>query len=68
MQFRSPPRDARREVGLIVKDPTIVKRTQEIFDGDWAKTDLGKKEQKEFVKEKKLAEAEDVVAVASARS
>ena len=60
--------DARREVGLIVKDPTIVKRTQEIFDGDWAKTDLGKKEQKEFVKEKKLAEAEDVVAVASARS
>jgi hypothetical protein len=39
---------------------------QDIFDGDWAKTDVGKKEQKEFVKEKKLAEAEDVVAVARA--
>ena len=60
--------DARREVGLIVKDATIVKRMQEIFDGDWAKTDVGKKEQKEFVKEKKLADAEDVVAVAAARS
>ena len=57
--------DARREVGLIVKEAAMVKRMLEIFDGDWSKTDIGKKEQKEFVKEKKLAEAEDVVAVAS---
>jgi len=60
--------DARREVGLIVKDAAIVKRLQEIFDGDWSKTELGKKEQREFEKEKKLAAADDVVAVASARS
>ena len=59
--------DARREVGLIVKEAAMVKRMLEIFDGDWSKTDIGKKEQKEFVKEKKLAEAEDVVAVASSR-
>ena len=38
--------DARREVGLIVRDADVVKRLQEIFEADWAKTDLGKKEQK----------------------
>ncbi len=60
--------DARREVGLIIKDAAIVKRMQEIFDGDWSKTDIGKKEQKEFVKDQKLAAADDVVAVASSRN
>ena len=60
--------DARREVGLIVKDAVIVKRIQEVFDDDWSKTDTGKKEQKEFVKEKKLAADDDVVAVAASRS
>lgn len=53
--------DARREVGLIVRDASIVKRFQEIFDADWAKTDLGKKEQRQFAKELKLAAADDVV-------
>ncbi len=57
--------DARREVGLIVKVPDVVKRLQEIFHSDWSKTGVGKKEEKEFVKEKKLAAAEDVVAVAA---
>jgi len=60
--------DARREVGLIIKDAAVVKRLQDIFDGDWSRTDIGKKEQKEFVKEQKLAAADDVVAVASSRS
>lgn len=55
--------DARREVGIIVRDPTVVKRLQEVFDEDWAKTDLGKKEQKQFEKEQKLATAEDVTLV-----
>jgi len=55
--------DARREVGLIVHDAASVKRLQEVFDEDWAKTDLGKKEQKQFEKEQKLAVAEDVAAV-----
>ena len=53
--------DARREVGLIVKDATVVKRLQEVFDEDWAKTDLGRKEHKEFEKDQKLAVADDVV-------
>ena len=45
--------DARREVGLIARDPKVVKRMQEVFEEDWAKTDLGKKEQKQFEKELK---------------
>jgi phosphatidylserine/phosphatidylglycerophosphate/cardiolipin synthase-like enzyme len=51
--------DARREVGLIFKDPKIVKRLQEVFEDDWAKTELGRKEQKQF--EKELKQAEEVV-------
>lgn len=53
--------DARREVGLIARGPAVVKRFQETFEEDWAKTDLGKKEQKQFEKDQKLAAAEDVV-------
>jgi phosphatidylserine/phosphatidylglycerophosphate/cardiolipin synthase-like enzyme len=53
--------DARREVGIIVKDPKIVKRMQDVFEEDWAKTDLGKKEQKQFHKELKQAESDEIV-------
>ena len=53
--------DARREVGVITRDAAVVKRFQEVFEEDWAKTDLGKKEQKEFAKDQKLAATEDVV-------
>jgi cardiolipin synthase A/B len=53
--------DARREVGLIARDPGVVKRMQETFEEDWAKTELGKKEQKEFERDQKLATADDVV-------
>ncbi len=52
--------DVRREVGLITKDPKVVKRMGEVFDDDWAKTDLGKKETKHFEKEQK--QADEVVA------
>jgi cardiolipin synthase A/B len=53
--------DARREVGLIVKDSAVVKRVQAVFEEDWAKTDLGKKEQKQYEKELKQAESEEIV-------
>lgn len=53
--------DARREVGLIARNPGVVKRMQETFEEDWAKTELGKKEQKEFERDQKLATADDVV-------
>src|SRR6478735_1137807 len=47
--------DARREVGLITRDPKIVKALLEVFEGDWVKTDLGKKELKVHEKELALA-------------
>jgi phosphatidylserine/phosphatidylglycerophosphate/cardiolipin synthase-like enzyme len=53
--------DARREVGLIARDPAVVKRMQQVFEEDWAKTEIGKKEQKEFEKERKLADSDEVV-------
>ena len=52
--------DARREVGLITKDAKVVKRMSEVFDEDWVKTELGKKETKHFEKEQK--QADEVVA------
>jgi phosphatidylserine/phosphatidylglycerophosphate/cardiolipin synthase-like enzyme len=53
--------DMRREVGLITHDAKVVKRMSEVFDDDWAKTELGKKETKQFEKAQKQAESGDVV-------
>jgi cardiolipin synthase A/B len=36
--------DMRREVGLVVRDAKIVKGMLEVFEKDWAMTDLGQKE------------------------
>jgi phosphatidylserine/phosphatidylglycerophosphate/cardiolipin synthase-like enzyme len=49
--------EARREVGLITRDPKVVKAISEVFEADWAKTDLGQKELKAHEKELALAEA-----------
>jgi len=48
--------DARREVGLITRDPRVVKGLLDVFEADWVKTDLGKKELKAHEKELVLAE------------
>jgi cardiolipin synthase A/B len=50
--------DARREIGVIVKHPRVVKRIVEIFEADWAATEAGKKEKKDEKKEAKR-EAKD---------
>lgn len=55
--------DARREVGLITRDPKVVKRMTEVFEDDWAKTEIGKKETKHFEKEQK--QSDEVVAEVS---
>ncbi len=34
--------DARREVGVIIRDPKIAKRIAAVFEADWALTDAGK--------------------------
>lgn len=49
--------DARREVGLVVREPKIVRGILDLFEADWAKTDLGQKELKAHEKEVELAEA-----------
>jgi cardiolipin synthase A/B len=48
--------DLRREVGLITRDAKTIKRMSEVFEDDWAKTELGRKEAKHFEKEQKVAE------------
>ena len=63
--LRAMELDARREVGLIVKEPKTVKRLVETFEVDWAKTDLGVKEVKVAKKEEK--EKEEVIAEVVAR-
>ena len=47
--------DLRREVGIIVRDSKVVKGIGDVFEQDWAKTDLG---QKEFREHEKAAAAE----------
>jgi phosphatidylserine/phosphatidylglycerophosphate/cardiolipin synthase-like enzyme len=49
--------DARREVGIIFKDSKIVRALLDVFEKDWARTDLGQKELKNAEKELALAEA-----------
>ena len=49
--------DGRREVGILTKDPKVVKRIAELFEADWAKTELGQKEHKVAEKELALTEA-----------
>jgi phosphatidylserine/phosphatidylglycerophosphate/cardiolipin synthase-like enzyme len=35
--------DARREIGVIVRDPKVVRKILDVFEADWAETDAGKK-------------------------
>lgn len=55
--LRSMELDGRREVGLIFRDVKIVKTMLEVFEQDWARTELGKKEIVAHEKELALAEA-----------
>ena len=48
--------DGRREVGLLLKDAKVVKGIADLFEADWAKTELGQKEHKVIEKELALAE------------
>jgi cardiolipin synthase A/B len=50
--------DHRREVGVIVRDPKIVKQMLQVFEDDWALTDLAKELQKKEKKEEKKKDVE----------
>jgi cardiolipin synthase A/B len=57
--------DGRREVGLITKNPKVVKRLSELYEAEWAKTGAGKKAKTEDAK--KEADAEPELELAAAR-
>jgi phosphatidylserine/phosphatidylglycerophosphate/cardiolipin synthase-like enzyme len=56
--LRAMELDARREIGVIVKEPKTVREMAEVFEGDWAKTDLGAREAKGAKKGEKEKEKE----------
>jgi phosphatidylserine/phosphatidylglycerophosphate/cardiolipin synthase-like enzyme len=49
--------DLRREVGIVVRDPKVVKGLMDVFEQDWARTEFGQKEIKALEKD---ADAERV--------
>ena len=49
--------DGRREVGVLCRDPKVVKAIADLFEADWAKTEMGQKEIKIVEKELALTEA-----------
>jgi cardiolipin synthase len=56
--------DARREIGVLVKDPKLVKSITEVFEADWAETEAGRKQATHEAKreEKDADEKEQAVA------
>ena len=61
MSLRAVELDKRREVGVIVKERTAAKQFREVFEEDWAKTESGKKSDKE----KSKADEKEAAAAAS---
>ena len=53
MSLRALELDKRREVGVIVKERAAAKQFRELFEEDWAKTESGKKADKDKVKDEK---------------
>jgi cardiolipin synthase len=52
MGLRRIELDARREIGVIVRDPKVVKKIVAVFESDWVDTTAGKKEQRKSRKKK----------------
>ena len=55
MSLRAIELDKRREIGVIVKDRTAAKQFREIFEQDWAKTEIAKAADKSKDKDDKKA-------------
>lgn len=52
MSLRALELDKRREVGVVVKERAAARQFRELFEKDWAKTDTGKKAEKDKAAEK----------------
>jgi phosphatidylserine/phosphatidylglycerophosphate/cardiolipin synthase-like enzyme len=50
--------DARREIGVVIRNPTIVKELVAVFEADWAKTKSASKEAKEGKQEREADDAD----------
>ncbi len=61
MSLRAVELDKRREVGVIVKERAAAKQFREIFEEDWARTESGKKSDKD----KSKADEKEAAAAAS---
>jgi len=60
MSLRALELDKRREVGVLVRERTAAKQFREVFEEDWAKTDLAKKTaEKQKAEKEKAAEKEN---------
>ncbi len=46
MGLRRLELDARREIGVIVREPKVVRKIAEVFEADWAETDAGQKQRR----------------------
>ena len=46
MGLRRLELDARREIGVVVRDPKVVRKLVGVFESDWADTDAGKRRRK----------------------
>jgi cardiolipin synthase len=61
MGLRRLELDSRREIGVIVRDPKVVKKLVEVFDSDWVETTAGKKELRKSRKKKVARKRDDEV-------
>jgi phosphatidylserine/phosphatidylglycerophosphate/cardiolipin synthase-like enzyme len=57
--------DRRREIGMLVRDPKIIKQFRTVFESDWGLTDLGKKQRDDDKKDDKKDEAKHEAAQVS---
>jgi phosphatidylserine/phosphatidylglycerophosphate/cardiolipin synthase-like enzyme len=58
--------EQRREVGLLITEPAIVRQLQSMFEGDWAITDSGKRDAKKAEKVERKSGKESGRALAAA--
>src|SRR5262245_23853174 len=66
MGLRRLELDARREIGVVVRDPKVVKKIVDVFESDWLDTDAGRKERKKKGRKKTARKRADEGARASA--
>ena len=65
MSLRALELDKRREVGVIVKERAAARQFKELFEDDWSKTEIAKRQAQKDKKEEKKEEKREAAAAAS---